>query len=84
MPKPAVRILGRHGKQGLSERFLQGFAHAEAANGKINTRAPLLEAKALWPLAGSLNVLLTRTRRVYQAERELAQTYDARPLTLCR
>lgn len=52
-------------------------AQAEAANGNTSMRVPLLEAKALWPLAGSLNTLLTRMRRLYQVERDLQQTYRA-------
>lgn len=43
------------------------------SNGDFDARVPLVEGEPLWPVAGSLNNLLSRLQRLHQTEREVQQ-----------
>jgi hypothetical protein len=44
------------------------------ANGDLNARVPLTSENVLWPVAGSLNNLITRLQRAQGAEEQLERT----------
>jgi hypothetical protein len=50
---------------------------AQVANGNLSVRAPLPEDRSLWPLSGSLNMLLARFKRASQSEAELRRVEQA-------
>lgn len=47
--------------------------HVEASNGHLNARVTLQDGATLWPLAGSLNNLLSRMQRLQGFEQQLQQ-----------
>jgi hypothetical protein len=47
--------------------------HVEASNGHLNARVTLQDGAALWPIAGSLNNLLSRMQRLQGLEQQLQQ-----------
>ncbi|HTK06674.1 MAG TPA: hypothetical protein VL485_05875, partial [Ktedonobacteraceae bacterium] len=61
-----LHIIGEE-KQQLEESIqLILDTHVRVANGDLDARVPLSQDNTLWPLAGSLNTLLSRYRHYYQ------------------
>lgn len=53
--------------------------HSEVANGNLDSRTPLTQDHALWPLANALNNLLTRFQRYHNSEKELQYIQNILP-----
>lgn len=65
-------------KQQLEEGIEQLVrVHTQAANGNLSIRASMPADRSLWPLAGSLNTLLSRFQRALRSETEQRQEQAA-------
>lgn len=51
--------------------------HSQVSNGNFEVRVPLRQGNLLWPVAGSLNSLITRLRSSMNDARRLKQTDEA-------
>jgi methyl-accepting chemotaxis protein len=51
--------------------------HSQVSNGNLDVRIPLRQGNLLWPVAGSLNSLITRLRGSLNDTRRLKQTDEA-------